>query len=332
MIYLRLLALGMFCAFILMIAFSVTSAAAADATSQASGPSSPQRVFDPAGGLGQTGRSKTIFQYDSLKPIEAKEIKTETRDGVVITDIEYPSFKDQHGRIKAYLVKPTGLGTFAGVLFFHWLGETKADRTEFLDDAIELARLGTVSVLFDGFFPWKEAPQDGSKDLQQVVDQTIEVRRALDLLLAQPDVDPKRVGFVGHDYGAMFGAINSGLDKRVKAYVLMAGLGNFSDWSLKYWPATAKTGADAYRQKVSQVDPIRFVDGAAPAALLFQFSNKDKYITRDAAEQFFQAASEPKAIKWYDTDHQLGSDAVTRDRVAWLTEQLGLTPVVASRP
>jgi hypothetical protein len=74
------------------------------------------------------------------------------------------------------------------------------------------------------------------------------------------------------------------------------------------------------------------VNEAVPAAFLFQFSNKDKYIPRDAAEQFFQAASEPKTIKWYDTDHQLGIDAVTRDRVGWLTAQLNLAPLVASRP
>src|SRR5689334_15071542 len=118
MIYLRLLAFGIFCALVLMIAFAVTS-------TEASGPS-------------RTADGKTLFQYDSSKPIELKEIKTETRDGVVIADIEYPSFKDQHGRIKAYLVKPAGLGSFAGVVFFHWLGETKSDRSEFLEDAVQL--------------------------------------------------------------------------------------------------------------------------------------------------------------------------------------------------
>ena len=70
-----------------------------------------------------------------------------------------------------------------------------------------------------------------------VIDQTIEVRRALDLLLSQPQVDAKRLAFVGHDYGAIFGGIVAGVEKRVKACVLMAGMGNFSDWSLRpsFW-------------------------------------------------------------------------------------------------
>ena len=271
-----------------------------------------------------------MFRYETFKDFRLKENETEMRDGVVIKDIDYPSYKERHGRIKAYLVRPARLGSFAGILFFHWLGETKSDRTEFLDEAVKLAPQGTVSLLIEGFFPWKEKPVDGPTDLQQIVDQTIEVRRALDLLLSQPDVDPQRTAFVGHDYGAMFGAINSGLEHRVKAYVLMAGLGTFSDWSLKYWPDTAKRGSEVYRQKVSTVDPVHFVKEAAPASFLFQFANNDKYIPRAKGEEFFSAASEPKTIKWYGTDHQLGFEAVARDRTAWLIEQLQLQAAVAS--
>jgi len=31
------------------------------------------------------------------------------------------------------------------------------------------------------------------------------------LLLTQKEVDRRRIGYVGHDYGAMFGAVASGL-------------------------------------------------------------------------------------------------------------------------
>ncbi len=68
-----------------------------------------------------------------------------------------------------------------------------------------------------------------------MIDQTIDLRRAIDVLLMQPGIDNERIAFVGHDYGAMFGSIMAGIDKRVKACVLVTGMGNFGDWSLKYW-------------------------------------------------------------------------------------------------
>jgi dienelactone hydrolase len=165
---------------------------------------------------------------------------------------------------------------------------------------------------------------DGETDHQQIIDQTIEVRRALDLLLSQPKVDKRRIGFVGHDYGSMFGTIASGVDKRVKTYVMIAGMGNFSDWSLKYWKGPSQKGADAYKQAVKDVDPIGYVSQAAPASLLFQFANNDKYISKEVAEEFFAAASKPKEVKWYDATHDLHIEAARNDRREWLTQQLRL--------
>ena len=107
----------------------------------------------------------------------------------------------------------------------------------------------------------------------------------------------------------MYGAIIAGIERRVRAYVLIAGTGSFSDWSLKYWPATAARGELAYRQALKDVDPIRHISRAAPAALLFQFSNADKYISREAADDFYRRASRPKQIKWYDAEHNLNVEA-----------------------
>lgn len=272
-----------------------------------------------------------LFGYDRSVAFDLKETSAKEQNGVLIRDVNYAAYASRHGRIKAYLVKPQGPGRFAGILFFHWLGNSKSDRTQFLEEAKALAQQGVVSLLIQGFFPWLEPPTEGNADRQQVIDQTIEVRRALDLLLLQPEVDPKRVGFVGHDYGAMYGSIVAGFDKRVKAYVLIAGMGNFGDWSLKYWPATAAQGAQVYRQVMKEVDPIRFISRANPARILFQFANRDTYISKSVADEFFGAASEPKQVKWYDSEHDLNIEAARVDRRAWLTQQLGLSRSVVKK-
>jgi dienelactone hydrolase len=269
-------------------------------------------------------KKASLFAYDSSVPFDLKEESVKEEDGVTIRDVNYASYAPKHGRIKAYLIQPTGKGPFAGILFFHWLGEEKSDRTEFLDEAVALGKQGTASLLIQGYFPWLEMPTDGETDHQQIIDQTIEVRRALDLLLSQPKVDKRRIGFIGHDYGAMFGSIASGVDKRVKTYVMIAGMGTFSDWSLKYWKGPSQKGADAYKQAVKDVNPIAFVSHAAPASLLFQFANNDKYISKEVAEEFFNAASKPKEAKWYDATHDLHIEAARNDRREWLTRQLSL--------
>jgi len=211
------------------------------------------------------------------------------------------------------------------VVFFHWLGKPHGDRTQFLEESAALARKGVVSVLIQGTFPWQTAPTDGPTDRQRVIEQTIEVRRSLDLLLAQPGVDPRRIAYVGHDYGAMYGAILSGIETRVKAYTLVAGMGVFSDWSLKYWPKTGANGKEAYQQAMKDVDPIGYISRAAPASLFFQFAKSDIYISKATATAFLDAASKPKQAKWYDTIHEMNIEAARVDRRAWLLQQLGLT-------
>jgi dienelactone hydrolase len=271
-------------------------------------------------------KSSQLFTYDRSAAFDLKETSTKEQGGAVIKDVNYAAYASRHGRINAFLVKPKGKGPFAGVLFFHWLGRPKGDRTQFLDEAVALSKQGVVSLLIQGYFPWTEAPTDGPSDRQQIIDQTIEVRRALDLLLAQKEVDRKRIGYVGHDYGAMFGGIASGIERRVKTYVLIAGMGNFSEWSLKYWPVTAAHGNDVYQRAVEDLDPIRYVSHAAPAALLFQFAKTDHYITKEATTAFFDKADEPKEIKWYEAEHDMNVEAARRDRLEWLTRQLRLPP------
>lgn len=282
--------------------------------SQSLGLSAPQAV---------RRESARLFAYHPVG-FDLKEESVKEQDGVIIRDVNYAAYSPQRGRIKAFLIKPAGKGPFAGLLFFHWLGKPNGDRTQFREEAVALAKQGAVSLLLQGYFPWAVEPIDGSTDRQRVIDETIEVRRALDLLLSQPQVDHKRVGFVGHDYGSMYGAIASGVEQRVKTWVLISGVPTFSEWSLKYWPGTAAKGEETYRKTMADLEPINYVAHAAPAKLLFQFSNTDKYISKSTATRYFEAASGPKEIRWYDSDHALNVASARSDRREWLTRQLGL--------
>ncbi len=265
-----------------------------------------------------------LFDDNRKTAFDLKENSVKTEGGVIVRDISFAALNEKPGRIQAFLVKPEAKGKYPGVLFFHWLGDKNSDRTEFLEEAKAMAKKGVVSLLIDGYFPWKQQPTEPQADKKQVINQTIETRRALDLLLDQPEVDKNRIAFVGHDYGAMYGAIVSGLEKRVKNYVFIAGMGTFSDWSLKYWKEPKTHGEETYRKVLSEVDPINFIAKANQANFLFQFADRDIYITKEQANAFSGAVKRAKEVKFYDAGHDLNVDAARKDRIEWLARQLKL--------
>jgi dienelactone hydrolase len=209
----------------------------------------------------------------------------------------------------------------------HWFApqEKDSNRTQFLEQARELARRGVVSLLIDTL--WSDAAwyrsRDVTRDYEHSVEQVRALRRALDVLLARPDVDPGRVAFVGHDFGAMYGAVLAGVDPRVNAgLALQAGNTSFAEWFL----LSAKLTGDArerYVQKLAPLDPVHHVS-RAKAPVYFQFAKGDVYVPKANADAFFAAAPEPKRIEWYDAGHGLSEQAV-RDRQDWLAARLGLT-------
>ena len=149
------------------------------------------------------------------------------------------------------------------MLFVHWYGPPRptSNRTQFVPDAIELAKSGVVSLLIDTpwsmpeYFKLRTRDEDYSRSIQQVKD----LRRALDVLLAQPNVDPARVAYVGHDFGAMYGALAAAADDRVHAFVFMAGAPSFTDWFLYGAPMAP----DAKQKFIDQMAPL---DPDAPSA------------------------------------------------------------------
>jgi hypothetical protein len=278
--------------------------------------------FDP--GMTHAQVNAGLFSYDAKADYKITEDSAFYKNNILVRGISFISCNPVHGRVKAYLVMPSSPTPYAGIIYFHWLGQPNGNRNEFLDEAVEMADHSVFSILIQGYFPWTEPPVSGEKDRQKVIDQTIDLRRAIDILLMQPGIDKERIAFIGHDYGAMFGSIMTGIDKRMKACVLVAGMGNFGDWSLKYWKKPSENGAEIYRKSLTPVDPIGYISNVHPTSLFFQFAKKDIYISKETALQFFNVASEPKLVKWYDTGHEMMIPEAKKDRVEWMKKQLGI--------
>jgi dienelactone hydrolase len=278
------------------------------------------------------------FDYDQQAPFGIKEIGVERRGDVRVHDITYTSPKG--GVVPAYLVVPQGKGPFAAVIWGHWCwgNSPMRNRKEFLDEAVALGQAGVVSLLTDGPIarPGHKVNDEplNEQDIADLVQQVTDMRRGVDLLLARKDVDLKRIAYVGHSCNAVIGAILSGVERRFKAFVLMAATMS-DEVSMKtpeYEEYRQKMGAekfDAFQAKYSWTDQGKYVSHAAPAVVFLQYGSQEKFLTPERARLYAAVVSEPKRFALYDAPHALNA-AARRDRIAFLTEQLKLKPLPAA--
>ncbi|HWW94469.1 MAG TPA: hypothetical protein VN375_13970 [Vicinamibacteria bacterium] len=274
------------------------------------------------------------FDYDAKAPLDIREAGVEHRGLVAVHDISYSSPKG--GRVPAYLVVPDGKGRFAAVLWGHWYWSNSEffNRKEFLDEAVVLAHAGVVSLLTTGpgarpghVTDKTPLSEQQATDLIQAI---VDMRRGADLLLERQDVDPQRLAYVGHSYNAEVGGFLSGIDKRFKAFVLMAGplsdeVNAQSDEYKQYRQKVGPEKFDKYAAKYQWLDPGKFVSRAAPATVFLQYATREDFLTPARAQQYAAIVTEPKRFKMYEAPHALNAEA-RRDRIAFLADQLRLKP------
>src|ERR1700761_2333135 len=153
----------------------------------------------------------SLFDYDAHQPLDMHDKVVKKFACGVIHDITYAS--PSGGPVATYEIVPAGKGPFAAIVFGHWGNGTRA---EFIPEAKLLACKGVISLLpdfrWDRAKPWYAPIDDFAHpdlDRKLRIGTVIEMRRGLDPLLGRSDVDAKRIGYVGHSFGAQWGAILS---------------------------------------------------------------------------------------------------------------------------
>jgi predicted esterase len=226
----------------------------------------------------------------------------------------------------AELILPQTEEPCAAILYIHWYEPPSPDsnRSQFVDEAKEMARSGAVCLLIETL--WSDPDfflkRTQADDIQNSVEELVNTRRAIDLVLAQPGVDAGRFALVGHDFGGMYGVLAGSVDRRPTHYVVMAATPRFPDWYL-YSPKLEGASREEFIRQFSPLDPITHLPNLAPAPLLFQFGLDDPHVPRDRAREFLEAAKQPNEARWYEAGHGLNGDA-TSDRKIWLKEKLVL--------
>lgn len=280
-----------------------------------------------------------MYSYDRRASLDVKEHSVENKGGVRVYDISYSG--PRRGRVPAYLIVPPGKGRFPAVIF---AACCDGKRERFIDEALELAHMGAVSLLIDwnaekrpDYTPPDDGPPagavGGANERDKMIKMVIEFRRGVDLLLSRRDVDAGRIGFVGHSTGGRGASILAGVEKRIKSIVIMASQisateawrSNDNPRIVKLRESVPKETFEQYLDAIAPVDAIHYVKHATPTTLLLQFGIEDDSPNERQARLFSDVASDPKTFKLYDARHYLNDEA-RKDRIEWWTAQLRLRP------
>jgi dienelactone hydrolase len=274
--------------------------------------------------------STSLFEYDAGSPLNYSEGKVEIVGATKVTEVSYDS--PTFGRVPAYVVSPamTNKTKYPGIVYMHW---GQGNRSEFLSEAVEMTRVGAVSILIDAPYWRPDVPSfqpgvDGEKEKQAYVQLVVDLRRAIDVLIARNDVDPKRIGYVGHSLGATWGGVLVAVENRFKVFVLIGGLPsltNYDDTSFMAEVQRLTTPRDKFEEWAKAIEPInpeRFVGGSGKAKIYFQWARHDMFISQVSAQRYFAAARQPKEQKWYFTSHEFNDRASRQDREGWLKKEL----------
>jgi dienelactone hydrolase len=267
--------------------------------------------------------NRQLFEYDRNIPPDIQEISRWIEDGLTIIEITYASPKG--GRVPATLIVPQGKGPFAGIVTQYGL------ELEFYK---RYASHGAVVISVDppSFRPQDTGPRailtfterDRAEQIQLIVD----LRRAIDLLLARPDVDPERIAYLGVSYGGAMGGLLAGIEHRLQACVLIVGDGGFvthqTNSQLLIMPLNEFfEDYGAWIDAMWPIEPIHYVSHASPTPLLFQNAVRDQFVDVQDALRYQDVASEPKKVIWYESEHWPLPDQVFIDNAKWLQQFIG---------
>ncbi len=300
----------------------------------AGSPAEPSPVADscavarPDFGGVATDADRGLFAYDVDAPLNLQKAVESTNTGVEVSTISFSS--PDGGSATGLLFDPVTRSSLRpGIVLMHGM---PGNARQMAGVGQQLAAHGAVVIAIDAPFARRSGPpvrfstEDRAEQIQLIKD----LQRAVDVLRARANVDAERIAYLGISYGGAMGALFVGIERRIKAAVLVVGDGGLVSHftgpeDVDFMASLSCATRADWLRAMTPVEPIRFIAHASPTALLLQSGRSDNLVPAADAEALHEAAPDPKTIRWYDAGHGLNQQAVL-DRHDWLQQTIGLDP------
>ncbi len=251
-----------------------------------------------------------LFDYEK-RPIEARVELKEDHPGYEIYRVVFPSY-DQSDPINretvAWYYRQKDNHRRAAIVQVPILGGDYEPEKFFASHYAEQGFHALLIERKEGLF----AIEKGFQHTRQVILQTIiDQRRCLDWWLAQPEVDPHRLGVTGISMGGMLSSLLVAVDDRIAAAVLMLNGADFPRLleisgepevidlrarinKMYGWDAPAMRAQAA--KYIADIDPRVLAPRVDPRKVLVISARFDDVVPFELANEWWEAAGRPQRL------------------------------------
>jgi len=272
----------------------------------------PAAAGEKDNAVNAAGKYIQQYDYDRSMPLDAELDEVGPRGAFVLYDLEFNSVNGE--RVPAQFYLPTrGEAPYPCVVVQHGYNGDRSFGGMF---ASFLAPKGYAVISIDAEYHGARKEEgkdifstDVEDDVKALRQTVIDLRRAIDYLATRDDIDMDRIGYTGASMGGFLGALLAGVEDRIKTSILIVGGANW-EYMLFHSQVGAfeeiRKSCDREEQcikdfaaEMAPVEALNFIGRFAPRPLLMINCENDKYVPKAAGEALFEAAGEPKNIKWY---------------------------------